>query len=581
MTTVVCVLVGFFVLLPDDLAELGSSAFAQQLLIANVYFFQRVDYFDGPADLKPLLHMWSLAVEEQFYLVYPFALVLLHRWARGSMLAVLLSVLLLSLAWGMIELPRDSSAAFFLLQSRSWELLLGALLHWIPPWQAGRRLFGEVLALAGLGCIIAASVLYSKETRFPGAAALLPCMGTALLIQVGRSHRGLTFGLLSFRPLVFVGLISYSLYLVHWPILVYLRYENEVSLSLTTGFAAVVASLLLATVSWWVVEGPARRLGARQSIPRVFASFAMVTLACSGAFALVRLAEGFPARLSPAARAILDGPRVDVSIARSTEEVIEGSLPRFGECGESIDCLLWGDSHAAAIVDAFAGSCESLGLCGAVASRNATAPVLGAWRQGREPETTAWNEAVFEFALRHRVRLVVLAARWGVNVEGEPNEGPGKLLVDASRSDRRPDVAGQVLMDALERTVSSLREAGVAVVVVDQFPLQSTNPRRLMVREIEGGTPSLRRTTRGQHLERQFRVLAAFDRIRGRDGVLVVDPSEAMFEGMTDDAFSILGDAMGSYYVDTNHPSRHGATTLVEPVLSEAMGQVLGLQPIS
>src|SRR5271170_3095038 len=209
-----------FILFPVDLVRYANSLLATAGFAANFEFWREAGYFDVAAAEKPLLHLWSIAVEEQFYLVFP-ALLLLFQSRR---VAITLAIFVLSFAfavWGVIHAP---SAAFYLLPGRAWELMLGALLalHAVPFIE--RRWIREALAVTGIALIAIAVFGYSKDTPFPGAAALLPCLGAALVIY--SSVPGITSAsaVLSLPPLVFVGRISYSLYLWHWPLYVFARY---------------------------------------------------------------------------------------------------------------------------------------------------------------------------------------------------------------------------------------------------------------------------------------------------------------------------------------------------------------------
>lgn len=574
-TVLACVLAGALILVPPDLSDLASSGVAQQVLLANVYFSARVGYFDGPAELKPLLHMWSLAIEEQFYLVFPFILVGLFRWSRRTLPFAIITLGIVSLLYSAYALVHDPSSAFFLLPSRSWELLLGAILNWVPAIRWRHRVFAEAIALVGVSCILVPAVIYSGTTPFPGPAAIPPCLGTALLLLVGRTHESLVGRALSLRPMVFIGLISYSLYLVHWPMLVYLRYELGNELPLSIRLAVVLISIAIATLSWWGIEDPVRKFGTRQSIGRLMAGFTVVTLLLTGGLLWVRMSDGLPDRLSPEARAILDTPPVDDSVMRSTEEIQRDELPRFGSCRKEVDCLVWGDSHAASIAGAIDPLSKSLDICCTLATRAGTAPLLEAWREGKEKETTEWNQAVLDYACRNEVRVVVLMSRWSVNVEGQSSWNKSTLIFDAEEPDGDSDTSVHVLARGLRRTVDALRECGAQVVVVSQLPEHQIDARRILIKEIEAREPSPLSTTRAAHDARQRRVMSALEAIRGHDGVTVIDPTERLFTDSSPGAKVILGDADGAYYVDTNHPSRHGAILVFEPLLTEAVRHAL------
>ncbi len=262
VVTLATLLIGWFVLLPADFKSLGQASASQSVFGANIFYWLDFDYFSSHADEKPLLHTWSLAVEEQFYLIFPFLLWGLFRVARLRSRTVVLLVLIVGFAisfalsiYGVVYHPR---AAFYLLPTRAWELLLGALLPFLPPDPSllNRRMLREFFSLAGFGLILIPVFLYTPQTPFPGFAALVPCLGTALLIW---ANGQIVDGLLKTRPLVFIGSISYSLYLWHLPFLAFSHYLALGPIPSGQRAAILCFAFLVATLSWKYVETPFRK----------------------------------------------------------------------------------------------------------------------------------------------------------------------------------------------------------------------------------------------------------------------------------------------------------------------------------
>jgi peptidoglycan/LPS O-acetylase OafA/YrhL len=211
---------GLILLMPGDLKALAKSLLSSAAFGANFHFYGNVGYFDAPAITKPLLHTWSLSVEEQFYVLWPLAMIALARFVKlRYWLPILLCSLVLSLAYAEWEVWRDNaSAAFYMPHARAWELITGALLAIALPRLAfGRRLCEAMVAL-GLVLIAASIALLSEDRDFPGLNAVFPCLGAALIIAAGARGPTAVSRLLSNKPMVFLGLISYSLYLWHWPL---------------------------------------------------------------------------------------------------------------------------------------------------------------------------------------------------------------------------------------------------------------------------------------------------------------------------------------------------------------------------
>jgi peptidoglycan/LPS O-acetylase OafA/YrhL len=361
--------IAFAVMGPVGMAEFAGSVTAATLFLANLYFYDISGYFATAAEMKPLLHTWSLAVEEQFYLFFPALVLLTWRLGARRQVAMLAALAVLSLAlaqWDIAEGKADR--AFFMLQTRLWELMAGALCaSWLasPRGQAlragGRARHG---ALLGLALILFAVLAYDGETRFPGLAALPPVLGAVLVILFA-TRQSLAGRLLSWRPMVLVGLVSYSFYLWHVPLLVFTRIgTGRDDLALMLGACAL--AFVLACLSWRHVERPFRRMHA---LPhrRLFGTAAVAMVLLGGLGLAGQQTDGFRAfylehRLDPAARANLEiyGPdatrgRVADDGCRFRDEVLDADfVARFEDCARTHGQALFmlGDSHAENVYNA-------------------------------------------------------------------------------------------------------------------------------------------------------------------------------------------------------------------------------------
>jgi len=286
-------LLGWLVLLPEELSMLGEHTAAAAVFLPNFLFWTEVGYFDRAAELKPLLHLWSLGVEEQFYLIWPLILILTRRVGLNVLL-LLASLCCLSFASNILQVEQDRNAAYFLPQFRAWELLLGAILAWITrqlPSSTGK--LHSALAIVGLLLMLSGTLLINKQALFPGWWALLPTVGAGLLIFAGPQSTVNRY-LLKNRAMVIVGKISYPLYLWHWPLLSFARITESGEVSWGIRTAAIAASFILAWLTYRLLEMPLRYHPSRWVAPSLMA----LLLAVGATGYAVNQQSGFPERHS-------------------------------------------------------------------------------------------------------------------------------------------------------------------------------------------------------------------------------------------------------------------------------------------
>ncbi|MBW9117637.1 acyltransferase [Rhizobium cauense] len=391
-TIIVTAIAASFVLYADDLKDFGQSVIATLTFMSNVLFWHETDYFAPNAEFKPLLHTWSLAVEEQFYVLFPLLLAALATKARRSQFVIVAILTVLSFSAAEIASVRSPAAAFFLLPFRTWELSAGALL---ALYEAGRERptgrFAEIGAAVGILLIAYAIFGLDNETPFPGRWALLPVCGAILVIHFAQPSN-LVGRLLGSRIPVAIGLISYSLYLVHQPIFALYRYARVVEPSRLEMLNLVALSFALAAISWKLVEQPFRR--PRYRSRAVFASAAFGSLVLISLGAVAHLNAGFPswtlARLTPQQAVVYrnlleERGRIDrVADSNKFGECVfrTGKLDeifrrQFAECAGKYGpaTMIVGDSHAGNLFDAIAPLAErpfviglNKGFCRAVES---------------------------------------------------------------------------------------------------------------------------------------------------------------------------------------------------------------------
>ena len=522
-------LAGSFLLTPGNLIDLGHSAAATAAFCANILFFMQSGYFAGPAELKPLLHTWSLAIEEQYYIFFPLMLMLIARFDGARYFRWLLGISLVSFATCVVATKLDASAAFYLIPSRAWELFIGSILalHVLPA--PAKRSVRELMALCGVGMIAWAVFAYTRDTPFPGIAAALPTLGTALVIQAGVGGRSVVSSVLSLRPIVFIGLISYSLYLWHWPIIVYTRL-----CSITEPGPLAIALMLLATfaaaiLTWAYVETPFRK---RRLLPRrkglIATSFAaLLTMFCSGMVLAVE--DGLPHRDARFEPSDPEWAHWDGCAKRTSGRFSAADLCAIGAPGRSPSFLVWGDSHARALASGIDQSARSYGASGMMASRLACPPLLAIERPSRD-SCERFNEQVLQIvAADSRIRTVILVGRWALSTKGtryKQESGESIRLVDLLAP---ADAASNPILfeRGVERTVAKLRALGRDVVIVRPVPEVGYDvPSYVFSARITGRdlnpiiAPKMR-----EYRERTREVDATFTKLGGRRLAQFVDPA--------------------------------------------------------
>ncbi|MFZ0745392.1 MAG: acyltransferase, partial [Terracidiphilus sp.] len=333
----VSAVLGLWLLPPDELQDLGKSMVGASTFCSNIFSFHRSGYFDNSSIYQPLLHTWTLSIEEQFYIFWPLILAvlsisLLARWKLWLVFLILGASLLLSC----YLVNHDGNAAFYLLPSRAWELTLGSVLSIAPfPQLLGRmpRLTAHVMSILGLLMLATSITLYNSSILYPGLAALAPCLGTMFIIAAGEGGSSLGGSILSELPLVHIGRISYSLYLWHWPILVFARVFVNGELSLVQRYGCVAITVIISWLSWRFVESPFRNPKIIEGQSRIWVVGGLVTAALFTVLGIVLFSsEGFPQRSPEVARWVAE-QRNDYSIfTRSPCMAWKESLPPVHGC---------------------------------------------------------------------------------------------------------------------------------------------------------------------------------------------------------------------------------------------------------
>jgi len=427
----VCV-AGWFLLLPSGFTKLGEQIAGGSAFVANFVLWWQSGYFSAESAQVPLLHLWSLGVEEQYYLIFPLICIAFYRAkSRWTLPAAFLAIALISMAVNVANVTKHPEATYFLPLSRLWELFVGAGLslcmqrnlqaawegHFLVKWRTG-------IGFLGLALIVVSIFGIDEYDAFPGWWALLPTVGAALVIAAGQSAWSNRY-ILSCKPAVFVGLISYPLYLWHWPILSFLNVANSfwgLERSHVLKAAMIVLSFILAYLTYRFIELPIRHVK-QKSQRRKGALWLLGCVSITGAFGiLVVVNNGFPARM-PSAVVALDHD-YSADAARTTSGAhcfldpgqsatsFGGNCvdPAQGNTAEPV-VFVWGDSHAADLVPGFRSMQRDSGVRLAQYTASLCAPVIGLELRER-PACFSINSAVIGYIRILKPDIVVLSAAW-------------------------------------------------------------------------------------------------------------------------------------------------------------------------
>ena len=493
---IVCFIFGAIILLPGELKDFGKSLARSAYFVSNIYFYDTSGYFDAPSHTKPLLHTWSLSVEEQFYIVWPIILLIAFKSLQQNWrLGIFSGAIIASIVYAEWEIARqDNAAAFYLLQARAWELLLGAMVAFSPFRFRSTKILSEMLAVAGLSLIILSAILLSQHSSFPGFNALFPCLGAVLIITSGQYHDTFVSRLLRLRPVVAIGLISYSLYLWHWPIFSFAHTILDRPPQLAEALPLILLSFLVAYLSWRFIEQRFRMqsggLGRSERAARSVVGIGVATI-CVFIVAGVGTdsADGLPSRFGEDVRRIVKS--AEERGKRHTCYELPASYPSGDACDlnvvagrESYDVVLVGDSHAGHYAAGVASILRQLGASGRLMSRGGCLPLpeVRTWTNGQiRNKCISLRDNVETFLFEQKQgQLVILAARWAVYTEDKRSEIGGgmglRLIDDKGEIDTTHVTSRRVFKEKLNLLIKKLSDSGRDVLILGQVPPHPTNP---------------------------------------------------------------------------------------------------------
>lgn len=454
-------------LMPDDLISFAKSAVYSLVAVSNIYFFSGTGYF-GSASTEPLLHTWSIAVEEQFYIVWPVILLGL-AWISNNKAAryVIAGLFVVSLVASEYYAVNHKNAAYLLLPFRFFELMIGCILALYQHRITRYAKLPGTMSVVGIALIIGSALLLDESFAFPGLNALPVCLGTALVIAAGfRSQTGVGTKLLSFAPVCYVGKVSYSFYLWHWPVLVLAAYRG---IELTHGNAAILMLLAFAAaaLSYHLVETPFRNVRQKRFAP-IFASMYLLPLAIIGVFTYVIISNDGGRAQSGALVAELD--EANTSHVQRPQCISMMLVGNVGDCHlgvekSAMDGMLVGDSFANAYAPFVAELAKDAGLMIHDTTAGSTPAIPGVFMMdlqnkfSNEEAMKIANYNTARFELAKKQRIVIISNFWNNYADWQV-----RFRVHNTKME---DITNHI-DDIQLQTVKAYLDAGVKVVIVVQ-----------------------------------------------------------------------------------------------------------------
>ncbi len=526
----ITLIAGLLILPPKLLSELVYTQFFTTLFLSNFAFARLADYFDTASSLKPLLHTWSLGVEEQFYLAFPLVLLALRRFARGFMWPALAGLVLLSLIAA--QVTSRPEAAFYLPTTRAFELLIGALTLWAQDRFSLNDRLKRGLSLLGIGLLITSLIGLNDRVPFPGLWALPPCLGAALLLLTAD---GWGNKLISAPPLVWTGDISYSLYLWHWPLLVFARivFGDAIWIALP----AVAAAFVFAVLSRRYIEQPFLRKSPRRLWLR--AGLAMTVSIVSAL--LVFAAKGLPQRFNAGEQAAFAATddfspdRKRCHLAQNTRRdyrdtcVLGGTAPLIA---------VWGDSEGVELATALADQ----GYTVRPITASACPPSVG--------YTIAYNRA----CRAHNADMLL-------HLKSDPKIRIVLLSVNYRRYDSENSAA---MMGGLELSALDLQAAGKQVVLLYPVPVYDFDPPSQVGLAMRlGRDPLTVGMSRRRYDRENAETIAALDAFAQSHNLAVLRPSDVLCDAQR---CRVYDPAAGVLYFNGQHLGVAGAKLITTKV---------------
>ena len=561
--TIITIAVGWFVLTPYFYRDLFQTTFSISIFASNILLYIKSGYFSSISELKPFLHTWSLAVEEQYYIFFPIFLALIWRFGRRAVFWVIAFLCLVSLLMSEWSVRVDKDANFYLLHTRAWELLAGSISAFIVHIQGVKK--NNLLALFGLLAIIYSIFFYDKTTPFPSVYALVPVLGVVMLVLYADKET-LVAKLLSTKVFIGIGLISYSVYLWHQPIFALMRHFN---ISEPTEYHYIVAIgmvFLVSVVTWKFVEQPFRNKSTVKSKQvLLFSIFFISLMGFIGLYGHIQM--GFPERLSYETNLISTGA-FDKNPRRDECHYIEKLNGLKNACvlgAENIkpSIALMGNSHGDMFAKSLSDSLNSNDLAAYNLSFNGCSPVDFEHNSSLFSENSCY-ELLLKFLSEHKeISSVIVSFRWISLISGTgygvENFNDDKQLLPQNMVQKRAEVVG--------RKVKELAKLEKHIVIVYPVPEPGVDVPDFVTKQRMFNDKNYKfRIPYETFKQRNSVAYAALDSVKGIKNVSRIYPSAVLCDESVNGFCETVIDGFSVYY-DDDHLSNYGASLITPDII--------------
>tara|TARA_B110000444_G_scaffold241668_1_gene258286 strand:- start:682 stop:2628 length:1947 start_codon:yes stop_codon:yes gene_type:complete len=546
----------------NDLKDFGQSLIAVSTFSSNILFWFESGYFQPTAELKPLLHTWSLAVEEQYYIIFPIFLMLTWRLGIKWILIFLSIVFIVSLGiaqWSAYNYP---SASFFLLPTRGWELLIGVFAAFYLKYNTHLKShsLNQALSLVGFGMIVYSIIAFDKNTPFPSVYALIPTIGTGLLIlcAVPKTY---VHKLLSFKFIVGIGLISYSAYLWHQPLLAFARHRFFGEVSDLILIILCFTSLVMAWFSWKFVEGPFRNKNIITRNKIFLFSMVGIGIFCSVGLSM-NLKNGYVERanfteeLSNSFKIPLLDNCFDMPFNHSAEQW--GC--NLGADKEKIDFILFGDSHSLSLRQLIDDMARQKGIKVFLTGASGCLPFIGIYPNRTDQNLkncNLLNERVYKFSKDENIKGIILSARWSYYTLGDYGLSGSMLISDKQNGPFTLQHSIDTFSKAFDSTVEKYTSIEVPIHLITQPPHQKHPPESVYFFIGKGiGSIEAMSVKRSDFQKLNEIPINAFSKHQNEIDVYNIT------DLFCDELLCPIGDQARSFYYNEDHLSNYGALKL-------------------